>query len=431
MDLRRRLIGSLGLLLGSLMTITILIQLHSLRADIDAEVAASARLVGVLLAAGKPLKEGEPALNERLSEAQLRHLSIRTAGQSATPSNPHPLLSLLGLAPSNKGEQEIRIGDQTLYIAANPGSEIDERFKDTVRIWITLFIYSGATLLVAWWSADRALRPVRALEDGLHQLARGEDHPALPTFALHEFRRVAGAIEHLALALKEARAAQHALARQLISVQEDERRALARELHDEVGQTLTALNATAAHLARNAERLDPHAVAECASDLRRDIRTCGEQLRAMLKSLRPHGLDASGLAQTLRELVDTWCGRDTGIEFTAELPSPFPAIDDAAALTIYRVVQEGLTNVVRHSGARHCTLRMTVIGSQIQLEIEDDGKGMPHTSLVQGSGLLGMKERLDMAGGQLELLPPSGGGLHLIARLPAHAACVETKGELA
>jgi two-component system, NarL family, sensor histidine kinase UhpB len=432
MDLRRRLIGSLGLLLGGLVAIAMLIQLYSLRADIDAEVSASTRLVGILLAAGTPATDqpslpGQSALAARLSEAGLRHLAIRTAEQPPTVRAPHPLLAWLGLAPPDAGEQEIRIGNQTLYIASNPDSEIAERLEDTVRILIALLVFSGATLLVAWWSADRALRPVRALEDGLHRLAAGEDRPALPAFALREFRRVAGAIEHLASALADARAAQRALARQLISVQEDERRALARELHDEMGQTLTALNATAAHLARNAERLPPSAVAECAGDLRRDIRTSGEQLRAMLKSLRPHGLDASGLAQTLRELVDGWRARDTGIEFALELPAPFPDLDEAAALTLYRVIQEALTNVVRHSGARRCCVCVTATGAdRLRAEIDDDGSGLPQHNPARGGGLLGMMERLDMAGGQLTLATAPGGGLRLIVELPTHAA--ETTG---
>lgn len=428
MDLRRRLIGSLGLLLGGLMAIATLLQLYSLRADIDAEVSASTRLVGVLLAAGSPAAGG-PALAERLSEAGLRHLSIRTADQPPTAREPHPLLARLGLAAAGGGEQEIRIGDQTLYIAANPDSEISERLQDTVRILIALLVFSGATLLVTWWSADRALKPVRALEDGLHRLAAGADRPALPAFALREFRRVAGAIEHLAGALADARAAQRALARQLISVQEDERRALARELHDEMGQTLTALNATAAHLARNAGRLDAAAVAECAGDLRRDIRTSGEQLRAMLKSLRPHGLDASGLAQTLRELVDGWRSRDTGIAFALELPAPFPALDDAAALTLYRVIQEALTNVVRHSGATNCSLRIATDGGRVTAAIDDDGSGLPQAAPARRGGLLGMNERLDMAGGRLTLAPRPGGGLRLIAELPTHGAAVASDEE--
>lgn len=424
MDLRRRLIGSLGLLLGSLMAIATLIQLHSLRTDIETEVDASARLAGVLLAAASASTEPGPTLAERLSGAGLRHLSIRTGEQPAASAPPHPLLAWLGLAPHERSEQAIRIGQHTLYIAANPGSEIEERLGDTVRILITLLFFSGATLLIAWWSADRALRPVRALEDALHRLARGEEKPALPAFALREFRRVAGAIDYLADALAASRNAQRALARQLISVQEDERRSLARELHDEMGQTLTALNTTAAHLARNAERMEAWAIAECAGDLRRDIRSSGEQLRAMLKSLRPHGLAASGLAPTLHELVDGWRGRATGIEFALVLPEPFPELDEATALTLYRVAQEALTNVVRHSGARHCALRLALAGRHLRLEVIDDGRGIPPAGPVRGGGLLGMTERLDMAGGALALSANPAGGLRLVATLPLHAAPV-------
>jgi two-component system sensor histidine kinase UhpB len=415
MDLRRRLIGSLGLLLGCLLAMTAVIQLLSLRSDIEAEVEASARLVNVLLAAGTP--GAGPPLDERLARAGLRHLSIRTAGQPAPDQAPHPLLARLGLAPAARHEQRIRIGDQVLYIAPNPHSEIHERLQDTVRIWSILLFFFGTTLLVTWWCADRALAPVRALEASLHRLARGEPDPALPAFALREFGRVARAIEHLAGALADARAAQRELAHQLIAVQEDERRALARELHDEMGQTLTALNVTATHLARNAAHLGPHAVAECATDLRRDLRTCADQLRAMLKALRPHGLHGGGLAPTLRELVDGWRGRHTEIAFALDLPPALPDVDDATALALYRVVQEAVTNVVRHSGARRCAIRMTAGAGALGLDVVDDGVGLAPGTRWHG-GLLGMQERIAMVGGTLRLSPGPGGGLCLRAALP-------------
>lgn len=416
MDLRRRLLGWLGLLLGGLLAMTVIVQLHSLRADIGAEVAASSRLVEILLAADG----AAPDLPQRLADANLRHLSIRSAGTPPEPEAP-PLLVRLGLLPEIGPGHEIRVGEHRLIIAPNPASEIEERLGDTVHLLITLLLYSGATLLAVWWAADRALSPVRALEDGLHRMARGESDPALPSFALREFRRVAGAIEQLAAALREARAAQRALARQLIAVQEEERRALARDLHDEMGQTLTAINATAAHLERHAERLDASAVAECAADLRRDIRRSGEQLRAMLKTLRPHGLDASGLAAMLRELLDSWQNRETGIEFAMELPADWPAVDETAALTLYRILQEALTNVVRHSGARHCTVRITADPVRLRMSIEDDGDGLPQTGPTRQGGLLGISERLEMAGGQLQLHSLPGRGLRLLAELPPMA----------
>jgi two-component system sensor histidine kinase UhpB len=417
MDLRRRLTGTLGLLLGCLMAVATVIQFYSLRSDIDAETGASARMVNLLLAA-----ESGGAMAALLPEPGIRHLRIRAAGQpagqAATAEDPHPVLTWLGMAPPVRGEREIHLGGQTLYISSNPGSEISERWRDTVRIWYTLLFFSGTTLLAVWWASDRALRPVRALEEGLQRLARGETDPALPPFALREFRQVAGAIERLAAALADSRAAQQVLARDLISVQENERKALARELHDDMGQTLTALSATAAHLARNAAKLAPRDVSECANDMRHDIRACGERLRAMLKSLRPHGLHASGLARALGELVDSWQGRGTGIAFSMAAPDAVPEVADITALTLYRVVQEAVTNVVRHSHASHCVITLTCSPGQLRVEVADDGIGLPGAAAAWRGGLLGMRERVEMAGGALSLLPNGGGGLRLVARLP-------------
>lgn len=421
MDLRRRLIGSLSLLLASLMGVATLIQFYSLRADIASEVGASARLVSILLAAENGALTSPSDMAQRLAAAGIRHLSIRTPDQAWPEAQPHPVLAWLSARTHSELEQEIRVGGQTLFIAANPHSEIDERLGDSARILITLLLFSGATLLVVWWSADRALRPVRALEEGLHRLAQGEAQPGLPEFALREFRRVAGAIDFLAQALAEARAGQRALARQLITVQEDERKALARELHDEMGQTLTALHATAAHLARHAPQLSPEAVAECAGDLRRDIRTSGEQLRAMLKSLRPHGLDATGLAQTLRELVEGWRSRATGVNFELELPVPFPELAEREALSLYRVAQEALTNVVRHSAATHCHLSVQHSAQGTVLTVQDDGLGVDMAHLKRGCGLLGMVERLEMVGGRLDWHSGPCQGVRVCAWLPQRA----------
>ncbi len=430
MDLRRRLVGSLGVLLAGLLAMIAVVQLQSLRADVEAEVAASTHLVNVLLSAGTIAPQGTAELQQLLGKAGLRHLSIRTLGEVPSDALPQagndwlgrPLLRWLGLdVAAGQPAQQIRIGAQTLLIAPNPRSELNERLADTVRLWSTLLFFSGTTLLVAWWCADRALRPVRELEASLHRLAQGEPDPALPQFALREFGRVARAIEFLAAALADARAAQHALARQLISVQEDEKRTLARELHDEMGQTLTSLNVTAAHLERHAAHMAPMQVAECAADLRRDLRACSGQLRGMLKGLRPHGLSAQGLRQALTELLTSWRSKQTAIRFELALPELLPEIDEALALVIYRVVQEALTNVVRHSGAQVCTVRLQTVAGRLVLEVGDDGCGLPSGLSWQG-GLLGMQERIGMVAGQLQVLHGSSGGLHLLASFAVQTA---------
>lgn len=126
MDLRRRLLTRLGLLLGGLLAVAMLVQLHSLRSDIESEVAASARLVEVLLAAGT----AAPDAAAPLADGALRHLSIRPAGQAAVTTPPPSWLSWLGLVPEVGGERQLRIGERSLVIAPKPGSEIDEQQGD-------------------------------------------------------------------------------------------------------------------------------------------------------------------------------------------------------------------------------------------------------------------------------------------------------------
>lgn len=89
-------------------------------------------------------------------------------------------------------------------------------------------------------------------------------------------------------------------------------------------------------------------------------------------------------------------------------------------MTLYRVVQEALTNAVRHSGATQCDVRITVACDQLRLEVNDDGQGLPHAGPACRGGLMGMAERLDMAGGQLSLLANTSGGLRLLAQIPIH-----------
>lgn len=427
MDLRRRLVTYLGALLGALFLMTLLVSFYSLRSDIAAEIQSSERLVGILLEAHRLSRDAVTPrelaqLEALIATAPLRHVRITVADASPkreAPNGGSIVSHLLGLdfAQSEK-PHPLRIGDITLEVSPLPGSEIGERLRDTVRLCITLLLYSGATLLVAWWSAHRALSPARALESGLRRLAEGETNAALPPLLLREFRQIAQAIDQLARALVTSRAAQKALARELIQIQENERRSLARELHDEMGQTLTALGVAAAFLERNAATLDREQIISCAGDLRRELRVGGEQLRSMLKTLRPHGLDADGLAGALQDLVASWQQRGTGIAFDLDFPERLPPIKEHSALVVYRVVQEALTNVVRHSGAKTCRIRLCLAQASLQVAIADDGKGLSVDGLARRGGLLGIEERLEMLGGRLDLTLQPARGLLLTAQLP-------------
>ena len=448
MDLRRRLVTYLGALLVGLLLMVLVVNVITLRYDVNNEIMASEQLVNVLLNIGKighdlPEKQAAARLAEILVSGPLRHVSISmvdntntlASGAEKKTSNDNPiavrLATMLDLTPANNTGQLLEIGGQHFRIAPNPVSEIDERISDIVHFWITLLLFSGATLLVAWWSTHRALAPVRELEAGLWRLARGESEAGLPVFALREFSQVASAIDDLAEALASSHTVQRQLSSRLIRVQEDERRDLAMDLHDEMGQTLAAISVTAAYLERNAAHLDAQRVAECALELRRDVRASGEQLRAMLKRLQPLGLNALELSAILRELLTSWQQREASIAFVLCMPDALPPLGDATGMVLYRVVQEALTNVVRHSGATQCSITIEVcpdpesssVDSMVILRIEDNGSGLPTHGIRYGCGLTGMQQRLQAAGGKLtmmSLLSPLH-GLRLDISMPLNA----------
>jgi two-component system sensor histidine kinase UhpB len=427
-DLRRRLVAYLGALLLGLILVVGAVTVWSIRDDAAQEVAASERLAVAMLAAGqlghgRQSAEALARLEATLAQGPLRHITISYAKAGTAAARPPSglagwLAAALGVEAPAAASYRIRFGDDELVISPNPASEIEEILRDAVRFCITLLLFSGATLLVAWSAAHRALSPVRQLEAGLQRLARGEADPALPAFALKEFARVAKAIDQLAAALEAARAGQRHLARRLISVQEAERRQLARELHDDMGQMLTAAGVTAAYLERHGGAVPPERVAECGRELQRDVGAVRQQLRAMLKRLRPHGLDGLSLADALRELVDGWRQRESGIDFELALPAEFPPVRPEVCLVLYRVVQEALTNVVRHSGATHCRVELCGANGELHLSVRDDGRGRAaEIARRQGSGLLGMRERLAMVGGSLEVADRRPQGLQLLARI--------------
>ncbi|MBK7367576.1 MAG: sensor histidine kinase [Candidatus Eisenbacteria bacterium] len=191
----------------------------------------------------------------------------------------------------------------------------------------------------------------------------------------------------------------------LLRAQEEERRRIARELHDEAGQALTALKI----------ELDLEGRKEASALAARAL----EQVRNLSELLRPQALDDLGLVTALQALADDFTTR-TRIDVKVEAGE-----DDAwapdVALVLYRVAQEALTNVARHSGAKRAWVKLTRDESGVQLVVEDDGRGAganprPHL------GLLGMRERVTSVNGQLQLASAAVGGLRVEARLPHKSA---------
>jgi len=237
--------------------------------------------------------------------------------------------------------------------------------------------------------------------------------------ARRELRERIAAEARVARLLEENRA----LTRKVLVAQEEERLALARDLHDELGQRCTALRAEAS-LLQHAARSAPD-IARIAERIASAADTQQTLARDLLRRLRPPMLDSLGLDPALQELCRAW-EEQHGVE-CAFLPSSLPErIDDYVAITVYRLVQEALTNVARHAGATRVTVRLngrTASSSTLELDIADDGRGMASTGGSHpGLGLEGMRERVASLAGSMTLAGEPGRGVRIAISLPVPGA---------
>lgn len=209
------------------------------------------------------------------------------------------------------------------------------------------------------------------------------------------------------------------LLQRLFTAEEDERRALARELHDEMGQTSTAIRTEASVLHRSGG-LSDEALAS-AKRISESAQHLSHMTRNMLQRLRPASLDSMGLAQALTHLCDNWqVSSKISCQLTLdELPD---SLNDYVSVTMYRIVQEALTNVSRHAQASKVSVRLKQTPQQWELVIQDDGRGMADPQAVQtGFGLLGMQERVASLAGTMRIENSVGKGLALWIHIPKEA----------
>ena len=196
-------------------------------------------------------------------------------------------------------------------------------------------------------------------------------------------------------------------ARLALRVQEDERSRIARELHDEVGQTLTGVMLQVEGLAAKI----PKELREQLEELRETARGGTEDVRRIARQLRPEALEDLGLRSALPSLASSF-GEQAGIQIQRRL-EPDVALSEEQELVIYRVAQEALTNVARHADARRVELSLDDVSGQTVLIVRDDGRGLSPGTLPSSRGIRGMRERAMLIGAQLEINSQPGGGTEI------------------
>ena len=268
----------------------------------------------------------------------------------------------------------------------------------------TLMVF--AIVLLGAVALGHLLAPTQSIVAGLRQLERGDYGASLPTFGAAEFGLIARAVDDLARRLAQATEERIALTKRLFEVQEEERRALARDLHDEFGQNLTAATAFAAAIEAGAQ--DRPDLAEDARAISRLTRGMRAALRQALARLRAQELEELGLEASLARLVAGWNAQgERGPAFRLDVSGDLAGLPGGVAIGVYRVAQECLTNAARHgrpSEVRLRVVRSAAADGGLALSVEDDGGGRAsHVLAEPGSGVLGMRERVAALGGNLRI----------------------------
>ncbi len=298
----------------------------------------------------------------------------------------------------------------TLVITPDPSFELREIWNDTSGLLAMVALFGFSVLLCVYWTVRATFKPVKQIIHGLSQIERGEYQSRLPGFEQIELSAISGKFNSMASTLEQSIRSNHRLTQQIIHLQEEERKKLARDLHDEIGQYLTAVHVDASALVA-AKKLS--VARESAQAIAQITRQMMVTIQDILARLRPRVLDELGLSLALTELMHHWRDRHRGIVVDNAISSYLPQPDEAIAVTLYRIVQECLTNISKHANASRVCIEVVARDAGIYMRVEDDGRGFDPALHSRGYGLAGMQERVEGLMGRMQVSSAPGAGCRI------------------
>jgi two-component system, NarL family, sensor histidine kinase UhpB len=373
--------------------------------------------------------------------SRLRHVSISledAGGNPLTPPRPDadddtrgPPAWFVSLVHSEQTAVSVPVSIHgkpgSLVITSHPNDEIAEIWDGIVTQLEVGSVIALALFLVMMNVVGRALAPLRSLAQMMAELEDGRYQARVEPGGAPELAAICSKLNHLAATLGEAVEDKRRLAERAVSLQDVERKEIARELHDEFGPYLFSLRAHASALAKQADGRAPSAdsVRKHGSAMMEQINALQQFNRRVLERLRPVGLAELGLRQALESLLRLWRESHPDVAIETTISPALGPIGETADLTIYRIVQEALTNVFRHAGATAVNVVIEPVehaGGRgcARVRISDNGRGMEPGQKL-GFGLVGMRERILALGGTLDVVSGDG-GLTVEALVPTVAA---------
>lgn len=439
-----------SLLLLGIVT-AVIVTLYDAESRIRSESASGINLGNVLIeyalddVASSP--DPESALRRLQTELQnVRHISVRyhqweTGGDAG---NVRPSRTLgdapkwfLGFfdSPTIIKSYPVKIRGEPygeLVMSTKPSDEVAEIWHDLSFLTGLLTVISTIVIGLILLTTRQTLRPLNELADGLCRLQRGE-FAGLSEIRVVELQQIGDQFNRLARSLARTEADNHLLVDRLMSIQEAERKELARELHDEHGASLFGIRAAASCIIEDASPVIDEKKAQEIVGRARVISALADSIQKqnyrILERVRPVMLHQIGLFNATRQLVDQWQNAHRDIDCEISLPAEPPPLDEDVSLTSYRIVQECLTNIVRHARAKtvRVALEFGENGAEgsapllrnqtMRVSVEDDGVGLA-ADFRFGFGLLGMSERIRKLGGHFKVSNGGCAGTRIEAIIP-------------
>lgn len=307
-----------------------------------------------------------------------------------------------------------------LIVTPDPTYEIEEIWYDTKDLLTLVFVFFIVVNLVVYAAIDSALKPINRILLALTDLEHGKLETRLPHFKLPELAEIGTKFNGMAATLEQSIKRNLGLSKQIIQLEEVERKSLARDLHDEIGQSITAIHVDAQAIL-NIKEINKSSIknlrlsAQAILSVSKDMMGITHQI---LNRLRPETIDKFGLKASLKDLISSWKPKLGGAQCTLDISGNLEGFSETISVSAYRVIQESLTNIARYANADRISIGVLQESTTLVLMIEDDGDGFDITEATSGFGLTGMRERIEGLSGEFELDSVVGGGTRLVVRLP-------------
>jgi two-component system sensor histidine kinase UhpB len=442
--LRLRLIGLVAIGLAISLAFGGVVACLNASRGVQTEMRAALLVARQAIENALAASEGEAALHEVESVIAAfngnRHVRLHLIGRrpaAAAPALEEPIIGkvpawfvrLLHTEPARVRLDlpiaSTRGAPAAVVIETDPHNEILETWSAFGDALLVLALFCASTFGLIYVFIGSALRPLDRHDAALQAVGRG-DYAAAGSIEKErlapEFARLRTSFDAMAQRLAEADAQNRHLTQRLMTLQEEERREIARDLHDDIGPFLFAVRVDAAAVGRLVEAGRVHEIAAVVQGIADAVGHMQNHVRRMLGRLRPVGLAEFGLAEALRHLVDFWRQRHPDIDYRLDLAAVMEGFGEPLDTAIYRVAQEGLNNAVRHGqpGRIEVSVRREDAATpRILVEIADDGRGAGEGIAGEGFGLLGMAERVRALGGTFSRSGASErGGFRIRAILP-------------